>query len=246
MNLAICDHRNQIWPSLLLRLVFLYIMFFSQVLYMWSVSISTILALAFLGMYTWACRLWVSAINHWSDWSVISTGGVNMFISLTFHRSIWTPVFQSSHQIACGLEKCARCQGGMNPPQVKEVWLLRRVGFADYLHIFNDSSPRRVRALPQLGFFDTVNYSSHLITAALCLIPPACPQWERITSSSSATIWLCLQRLLCLCYVYEVPLWSYLCVWLKQQQMQSFMGIRTRNSICWGFMWGVTWVTDWE
>lgn len=99
-----------------------------------------------------------------------------MFISLTFHRSILAPVFQPSHQIAnaCGLEKCVCCQGGMDPRRVKEVRLLRRVGFADYLHIFNDSSPRRVRALPQLGFFDTVNYSSHLITAALCLTPPAC------------------------------------------------------------------------
>lgn len=47
-----------------------------------------------------------------------------MLISLTFHRSILPPVFQSSHQItnACGLEKCVRCQGGTDPSQVKEVW----------------------------------------------------------------------------------------------------------------------------
>lgn len=35
----------------------------------------------------------------------------------------------------------------MDPPRVKEVQLLSRVGFADYLHIFNDSSPRRLRTL---------------------------------------------------------------------------------------------------
>lgn len=110
-----------------------------------------------------------------------------MFISLTFHRSILAPVFRSSHQTAnaFGLEKCICCQDGMDLPQVKEVWLLRRVGSAYHLHIFNDSSPRRVRALPQLGIFDTANYSSHLIAMALCFIPPTCPQWEHFTSSSS-------------------------------------------------------------
>lgn len=92
--------------------------------------------------------------------------------------------------------KCAYCQGGMDPPRVKEVQLLRCVGFADYLHIFNDSSPRRLRALPQLGFFDTVNYSSHLIP------PPACPQWGHIASSSSVVVWLHL-KIAMLCYVYQ-------------------------------------------
>lgn len=78
---------------------------------------------------------------------------------------------------------------------MSEAWLLRCVGSAYYLHIFSDSSLRRVRAIPQLGFFDTANYSSHLSAVALCFIPPARPQWEHFTSSSSVVVFLCLAQL---------------------------------------------------
>lgn len=109
--------------------------------------------------------------------------------------------FLSTHQIANALvlEKCVRWPGGMDLPQVTEVWLLRQVGSADYLHIFNDSSPWRVRALPQPGIFDTANYPSQLIAATLCFTPPACPQWAHITSSGSLCWFdgVCLAQLSC-------------------------------------------------
>lgn len=117
-----------------------------------------------------------------------------MLISLTFHRSILPPVFQSSHQIANarGLEKCVRCHGGTDLLQVKEVWPLGRVGFADYLHIFNDSSPQESEGTSTTWFPLTLSITySHLITVALCLIPPARLQWERrplLTSCSSVTV----------------------------------------------------------
>lgn len=81
------------------------------------------------------------------------------------------------------------------PPQLKEVCLLRLFGSAYYLHVFNDSYPRRVRALSQLGIFDPANYSSYLIATAICLIPPACPQWQHFTSSSYVVVCLCLVQL---------------------------------------------------
>lgn len=121
-----------------------------------------------------------------------------MFISLTFHPSILEPIFQSSHQIAnaFGLEKCVFCQDGMDGLHSwREVCLLRLFGSAYYLHIFNDSYPRRVRALSQLGIFDPANYSSYLIATAICLIPPACPQWQHFTSSSYVVVCLCLVQL---------------------------------------------------
>lgn len=102
----------------MLRLEFLhtffYKLFFPTFCLLYVYQRVSVLELAFLGMYTWARRLRVSGINH--DWSVISTGEVNMFISLTFHHSILAPVFQSSHKIAIarGLEKCVCCQGGMD------------------------------------------------------------------------------------------------------------------------------------
>jgi len=44
-------------------------------------------------------------------------------------------------------------------------------------------------------YLDTVRYSFHLITTALCHIPSACPHWERI---HSVVVWLRLQYL---CYI---------------------------------------------
>lgn len=79
-NLSIFDHPTQIWPLLLLRRGFL-----------WASMQFFFFTLTVFGMHTRVSRLWVSAINH--DWSAISTGGVKMFISPTFHRSILTPIF---------------------------------------------------------------------------------------------------------------------------------------------------------
>ena len=182
MNLAVFDHPNQISPIFtaqfscgFLLASFPMYTFFPFFVYVIDYYLCAILPVAFLGMYTWVCRLWVSTINH--DWSVISTGGVNMFISLTFHRSILAPVFQSSYKIADAYV------GLKNVYAVRVRWIhrrWRRSGCSDVLVlpiIYTFSMihpPGRVRALPQLGFFDTVNYSLHLVPVAVCLIPPVC------------------------------------------------------------------------
>lgn len=134
----------------------------------------------------WHAYLSLSAINRVC--SIITKEVVKMFILLTSHGSVLPTIYQFSHQIASAfvVEKCVCCQDGMDPPQVKEVWLLRCVGSAYYLHIFNESS---YRGSEGTGIFDTANYSSHLIAKAFMSLPFVCVQWEHITSSH--VVWFC-------------------------------------------------------
>lgn len=187
MDSSILDHLTQIWPPLLLWLVVLYfipIVFSTCCICDPSISMSY-----FLHLHSFYLSL--QTMNNYSQsWLICNQHRGSQHVYLTDLSSLNLSACFSILPPNCKCLwawQCVYCQGGMDPPRVKEVQLLRCVGFADYLHIFNDSSPRRLRALPQLGFFDTVNYSSHLIP------PPACPQWGHIASSSSVVVWLHLK-----------------------------------------------------
>lgn len=119
----------------------------------------------------------------------------------------------------------------MEPPQLKEVWLLRLAGSAHYLRIFDNSYPWRVRALSQFG---TVLYLT-LPTTPLTSLPQLYVSFHLPVHSWSISH---LQAMLWFSWVYCSHL-----IQMIEQQMKNFMGIWT---LILGFMWGVTLVTDWK
>lgn len=194
-----------------------------------------VLAGAFLGMYTWAHRLWLGAIHH--DWSVISTGGVNMFIWMTSHRSIFAPVFQSSHQIAnaCGLEKCVFCQGGMDPGEgglaAQTCWFYRLFTHFQWL-IPSSGEPGHFHNLVSLTLPITPLTSSPQPYVSFHL-----PVLGGSTSSLQALLWFdCVCKECCVFVTSPVPLWGPLGVWVRVTEAaaaaaaeMSFMRIWTPN-----------------
>ena len=148
MDSAILDHLTQIWPPLLLWLVVLYfipIVFSTCCICDLSVSMSYFLHLHSL-------YLSLQTMNNYNQsWLICNQPRRSQHVYLTDFSSLNLSARFSIlplNECEClWAWKCVFCQGGMDPPRVKEVQLLSRVGFADYLHIFNDSSPRRLRTL---------------------------------------------------------------------------------------------------
>lgn len=182
----------------------------------------------------WRVHLSLSAMNH--DWSVISTGGVNMFISLTFHHSISAPrFFQSSHQIvnAFGHKKSVCCQGGMDPAQVERgltaqtCWLCRL--FTHFQWLIPEES-------------EDTSTTWFLWHCQLLLSPHHRGFMSHSTCLSSAGAHH-LSICVCCC---DRPYWSICtCDW-NSSRCRVLWGFGPPTSSAGGFMWRVTWVTGWE
>lgn len=100
------------------------------------------------------------------------------------------------------------CQGGMDPPRAKEGCLLRRISYADYLHVFNESSPGTVRPHRKLL---SLTHAATSLTSSHAFLPHstrvlAVGAHFLITSLRSVSVWLCLWwECVCVCVFVISP-----------------------------------------